>query len=102
MESNLERNIYDASFSLLLREAKFLEDKIDVHGFSLKASKFTSIDSILYRIPTLGSHGDLRPYLRCLDKDDANTMLYRMDACICRNHIGGINLANKTLGTGYY
>ncbi|XP_074313783.1 uncharacterized protein LOC141648977 [Silene latifolia] len=55
-----------------LRHGKLLDDKKEIRGFKMKASKFILIDDILFRQSAAG------PYLRCLDKQEAQTIQQNM------------------------
>ncbi|XP_074292891.1 uncharacterized protein LOC141619773 [Silene latifolia] len=78
-----------------LRHDKLPDDKKEVRGFKMKASSFTLIDNVLFRKSLAG------PYLRCLDKQEAQTVLYAFHNGKCGNHAGGRSLSNKALRQGY-
>ncbi|XP_074301110.1 uncharacterized protein LOC141632462 [Silene latifolia] len=51
-----------------LRHSKLPDDKKEIRGFKMKASRFILIDDMLFRKSLTG------PYLRCLDKQEARTV----------------------------
>lgn len=80
---------------------KYLQEDVIPDGenakaFRMKVSKFTIIDNILYRKSLAG------PYLRCLNKEEANEVLKHIHEGDCGNHTRGRSLYSKTLRTGYY
>ncbi|XP_074297647.1 uncharacterized protein LOC141628395 [Silene latifolia] len=66
-----------------LRHGKLPDDKKEVRGFKMKASRFVLIDNALFRKSLAG------PYLRCLDKQEAQTVLHALHNGECENHVGG-------------
>ncbi|XP_074291257.1 uncharacterized protein LOC141618032 [Silene latifolia] len=78
-----------------LRHGKLPDDKKEIRGFKMKASKLILIDDILFRQPGAG------PYLRCLDKQEAQTVLHALHNGECGNHARGMSLSNKALRQGY-
>ncbi|XP_074283815.1 uncharacterized protein LOC141608351 [Silene latifolia] len=72
-----------------LRYNKVSDDKKEVRGFKMKASRFILIDDILFRKSVAG------PYLRCLDKQEAQTVLHGLHSGECGNHVGGRSLSNN-------
>ncbi|XP_074292792.1 uncharacterized protein LOC141619675 [Silene latifolia] len=74
-----------------LVEDKLLEDKREVRGFKMKASRFVLVDNVLFRKSLAGR------YLRCLDKTEVQTVLHAILSGECGNHTGGRSLLNKAL-----
>ncbi|XP_074271302.1 uncharacterized protein LOC141595235 [Silene latifolia] len=79
-----------------LRHGKLQNCKKEVRGFKMKATKFTLIENVLFRKSPAG------PYLRCLDKQEAQTVLHALHSSECGNHTGGRSLSNKSLRQGYF
>ncbi|XP_074300871.1 uncharacterized protein LOC141632205 [Silene latifolia] len=80
----------------LLRHGNLPDGKKEVRGFRMKASRFTLIDNVLFRKSLAG------PYLRCLNKQEAQTVLHALQSDECGNHAGGRILSNKALRQGYF
>ncbi|XP_074288333.1 uncharacterized protein LOC141613492 [Silene latifolia] len=57
----------------------------------MKASRFVLVDNVLFRKSLAG------PYLRCLDREEAQTVLHAIHNGECGNHAGGRSLSNKAL-----
>ncbi|XP_074289049.1 uncharacterized protein LOC141614191 [Silene latifolia] len=79
-----------------LRHNNMSDDKKEVRAFRIKASRFILIDDILLKKSLAG------PYLWCLDKKEAQTVLHALHSGECGNHVGGRSLANKALRQGYF
>ncbi|XP_074305877.1 uncharacterized protein LOC141641100 [Silene latifolia] len=79
-----------------LRHNKLPDDKKEIRGFKMKASIFILIDDVLF-IKSVAS-----PYLRCLDKQEAQTVLHALHSGECGNQAGGRTLSTKGLGQGYF
>ncbi|XP_074312324.1 uncharacterized protein LOC141647860 [Silene latifolia] len=80
-----------------LRHGKLPDDKKEVRGFKMKASRFTLIDNVLFRKSLAG------PYLRCLDKQEAHTVLHALHSGEYGNHAGGRSFfENITLHSDIY
>ncbi|XP_074288040.1 uncharacterized protein LOC141613198 [Silene latifolia] len=65
-----------------LRNNKLPDDRKEIRGFKMRASRFILIDDILFRKSVAG------PYLRCLDKQEAQTVLHALHIGECGNHAG--------------
>ncbi|XP_074293538.1 uncharacterized protein LOC141620612 [Silene latifolia] len=74
-----------------LRHSKLPDDKSKVRAFRVKSSRFILIDDTLFRKSLEG------PYLRCLDKEEAQTVLHALHSGECGNHAGDMSLSNKAL-----
>ncbi|XP_074265766.1 uncharacterized protein LOC141588210 [Silene latifolia] len=79
-----------------LRDGTLPEDRKETQSFRIKASKYIMIDNILFRKSLAG------PYLRCLSKEEAETVLRDVHGGECGNHAGGRSLSNKILRQGYF
>ncbi|XP_074305879.1 uncharacterized protein LOC141641101 [Silene latifolia] len=77
-----------------LRHSKLPDDKKEIRGFKMKASRFILIDDVLFRKSLAG------PYLRCLDKQEAQNVLHALHSRECGNHARGRCLSNKALRQG--
>ncbi|XP_016164417.1 uncharacterized protein LOC107606929 [Arachis ipaensis] len=64
--------------------------------FRRRASYYTIVRDNLYR------RGFSQPLLRCISKDEAETVMAETHEGICGNHIGGRALSAKILRMGYY
>ncbi|XP_074271309.1 uncharacterized protein LOC141595241 [Silene latifolia] len=65
-----------------LRYGKLPDDKKEIRGFKMKTSRFILIDNVLFRKSLAG------PYLRCLDKQEAHTVLHALHSGECGSHAG--------------
>ncbi|XP_074288332.1 uncharacterized protein LOC141613491 [Silene latifolia] len=66
-----------------LIDGKLPSDKKEERGFKMKASRFVLIDDMLFRKSLPG------PYLRCLNKQEAQTVLHALHSGEYGNHAGG-------------
>ncbi|XP_074290729.1 uncharacterized protein LOC141617427 [Silene latifolia] len=66
-----------------LKDGRLPEDKKEAQSFRIKASRFILIDNVLFRKSMVG------PYLRCLSKGEADTVLQDVHGGEYRNHAGG-------------
>ncbi|XP_074293027.1 uncharacterized protein LOC141619918 [Silene latifolia] len=78
-----------------LRDRTLPEDRKEAQSFRIKASRYIMIDNILFRKSLAG------PCLRCLSKEEAETVLHDVHGGECGNHAGGRSLSNKILRQGY-
>ncbi|XP_074311326.1 uncharacterized protein LOC141647151 [Silene latifolia] len=79
-----------------LKDGKLPEDRNEAQSFRIKASRFVLIDNVLYR------RSLAEPYLRCLDKEEASTVLQDIHIGECGNHTRGRSLSNRALRQGYF
>ena len=79
-----------------LKEGRLLEDKNEARKVQIRAARFILIDDALYR------RGHSFPYLRYVNKEEANYVLREIHEGICGNHKGARSLAGKTFRPGYY
>ncbi|XP_074300639.1 uncharacterized protein LOC141631933 [Silene latifolia] len=63
-----------------LVEDKLPADKMGVRGFKMKASRFVLVDNVLFKKFLT------EPYLMCLDKTEAQTVLHAIHSGECGNH----------------
>ena len=81
---------------------KYLEDGtlptnvVEAWKLKIKATKFILMQGILYR------KGFPLPYLRCLNKLEAEYVMREVHEGICRNHSGARSLVHKLVRAGYY
>ncbi|XP_074314959.1 uncharacterized protein LOC141651136 [Silene latifolia] len=79
-----------------LRDGTLPEDRKEAQIFRIKASRYIMIDNILFRKSLAG------PCLRCLSKEEAETVLQDVHSGEYENHAGGRSLSNKILRQGYF
>ncbi|XP_074264802.1 uncharacterized protein LOC141587247 [Silene latifolia] len=79
-----------------LRDETLLGDRKEAQSFRIKASRYIMIDNIIFRKSLA------RPCLRCLSKEEAETVLQDVHGGECGNHAGGQSLSNKILRQGYF
>ena len=59
-------------------------------------ARFTILNDTLYK------KGFSVPYLKCIDKDEAEYILEEIHKGICRDHVGPRSLVSKIIRTGYF
>ena len=59
-------------------------------------ARFTVLNDTLYK------RGFSVPYLKCIDKDEAEYILEEIHKGICRDHAGPRSLVSKIIRTGYF
>ncbi|XP_074305881.1 uncharacterized protein LOC141641103 [Silene latifolia] len=79
-----------------LRDGTLPEDRKEAQSVRIKASRYIMIDNILFRKSLAG------PCLRCLSKEEAETVLQDVHGGECENHAGGRSLSNNILRQGYF
>ncbi|XP_074298915.1 uncharacterized protein LOC141629892 [Silene latifolia] len=79
-----------------LRDGTLPEDRKEAQSFRIKASRYIMIDKILFTKSLAG------PCLRCLSKEEAETVPQDVHGRECGNHAGGRSLSNKILRQGYF
>uniref|UniRef100_A0A2N9EFD4 Reverse transcriptase domain-containing protein n=1 Tax=Fagus sylvatica TaxID=28930 RepID=A0A2N9EFD4_FAGSY len=90
-----EMNPIDISDSWMTSIAKYLEDGtlptnvVEVRKLKVRATRFILVQGILYR------RGFSLPYLRCLDKLEAEYVMKEVHEGICGNHSGARSLVHK-------
>ncbi|XP_074297616.1 uncharacterized protein LOC141628359 [Silene latifolia] len=70
------------SYPEWLMEDKMPVGKREVRGFKMKASRFMLVDKVLFRKSLAG------PYLRCINKAEAQTVLHGIHSGEFGNHTG--------------
>ena len=61
-----------------------------------KAARFTILNDTLYK------RGFSMPYLKCVDKEEAQYILAEIHQGICGDHAGPRSLVNKAIQAGYF
>ncbi|XP_074305753.1 uncharacterized protein LOC141640976 [Silene latifolia] len=79
-----------------LKDGKLPEVRKEPQSFRIKASRFVLIDSVLFR------RSLAKPYLRFLNREEANPVLQDVHSGECGNHAGGRSLSTKILRQGYF
>ena len=62
----------------------------------VQASRFVIIKDVLYK------RGFSRPYLRCLNHEEADHVMREIHEGICGNHLRARSLVHKLIQAGYY
>jgi hypothetical protein len=97
-----EMNPIDISDSWMTSIAKYMEDGtlptdvVEARKLKVRATRFILVHGILYR------RGFSLPYLRCLDKLEAEYVMKEVHEGICGNHLGARSLVHKLVRVGYY
>ena len=78
-----------------LKEGQLPKDRKEARKVQIRAARFILIDDTLYK------QGYSLPYLRCVNKEDANYILQEIHEGVCGNHAGARSLARKALRAGY-
>ena len=74
-----------------------LPDRKDAaRKLKVQALQFVLIKNVLYK------RGFSRPYLRCLNHDEADYVMREVHEGICGNHSGAWSLVHKLIRAGYY
>ena len=79
-----------------LRNSKLLEEKNDARKLRLKAARYTLVGEVLFQKSVFG------PLLRCVSKEESQTVLQTIHSRVFGNHFGGRSLAYKAITTGYF
>ena len=79
-----------------LRTGSLPDEPKQAHKIQVQAARFTLIGERLYK----RSFTD--PYLRCLDRSEAQYVLAKLHESVCSNHFGGRFLAHRAHSQGYY
>uniref|UniRef100_A0A2N9GTA9 Reverse transcriptase domain-containing protein n=1 Tax=Fagus sylvatica TaxID=28930 RepID=A0A2N9GTA9_FAGSY len=102
--SHLEEEVspVDISNSWMTPIINYLEDETlpsdpaEARKLKVRSTRFTLIQGVLYK------RGFSLPYLRCLDKAEANYAMREIHEGICGNHSGARSLVHKLVRAGYY
>ena len=79
-----------------LKEGQLPEDRNEEQKVQNRATRFIIIEDTLYR------RGHSFPYLRCVNKEEANYVLIEIHEGICGNHTGTRSLVGKAFKACYY
>uniref|UniRef100_A0A2N9II83 Uncharacterized protein n=1 Tax=Fagus sylvatica TaxID=28930 RepID=A0A2N9II83_FAGSY len=71
-------------------------DPVEARKLKVRCTRFALIQGILYK------RGFSLPYLRCLDKAEADYVMREVHEGICGNHSGARSLVHKLIRAGYY
>ena len=97
-----EVNPIDANNSWKTLIVKYMEDGtlptdvIEARNLKVRATRFILMHGVLYK------RGFSLPYLRCLDKLEAEYVMKEVHEGICENHSGARSLIHKLVRAGYY
>uniref|UniRef100_A0A2N9FQA3 Integrase catalytic domain-containing protein n=1 Tax=Fagus sylvatica TaxID=28930 RepID=A0A2N9FQA3_FAGSY len=102
--SHLEEEVsaIDVSNSWMTPIVNYLEDEtlpsdpVEARKLKVRSTRFILIQGVLYK------RGFSLPYLRCLDKAEANYVMREVHEGICGNHSGARSLVHKLVRAGYY
>uniref|UniRef100_A0A2N9FF19 Integrase catalytic domain-containing protein n=1 Tax=Fagus sylvatica TaxID=28930 RepID=A0A2N9FF19_FAGSY len=102
--SHLEEEVspIDVSNSWMTPIVNYLEDEtlpsdpVEARKLKVRSTRFILIQGVLYK------RGFSLPYLRCLDKAEANYVMREVHGGICGNHSGARSLVHKLIRAGYY
>ena len=79
-----------------LKDGILPNEKEAARKIKVWAARFVLIKDVLYK------KGFSRPYLRCLDNEEANYVMRELHEGICKNHSGLRLLVHKLVRVGYY
>uniref|UniRef100_A0A2N9FAH3 Uncharacterized protein n=1 Tax=Fagus sylvatica TaxID=28930 RepID=A0A2N9FAH3_FAGSY len=79
-----------------LEDETLPSDPVEARKLKVRCTRFVLIQGILYK------RGFSLPYLRCLDKAEANYVMREVHEGICGNHSGARSLVHKLIRAGYY
>ena len=79
-----------------LEEGTLLTDPVEARKLRVRSTRFVLIQGILYK------KGFSLPYLRFLDKPEAEYVMREVHERICGNHLGAHSLVHKLVRAGYY
>ena len=79
-----------------LRSGILPDEKEAARKLKVQASRFVIIKDVLYK------RGLSRPYLRCLNYEEASYVMREIHEGICGNHSGARSLVHKVIQAGYY
>ena len=94
-EMNFEKN-WTTPLIAYLRSGILPDRKDAARKLKVQASRFVLIRNVLYK------RGFSRPYLRCLNHEEADYVVREVHEGICGNHSGARLLVHKLLRAGYY
>uniref|UniRef100_A0A2N9GAF3 Reverse transcriptase n=1 Tax=Fagus sylvatica TaxID=28930 RepID=A0A2N9GAF3_FAGSY len=79
-----------------LEDETFLSDLVEARKLKVRSARFILMQGVLYK------RGFSLPYLRCLDKAEADYVMREVHEGICGNHSGARSLVHKLIRAGYY
>uniref|UniRef100_A0A2N9G6E6 RNase H type-1 domain-containing protein n=1 Tax=Fagus sylvatica TaxID=28930 RepID=A0A2N9G6E6_FAGSY len=79
-----------------LEDETLPSDPVEARKLKVRCKRFVLIQGILYK------RGFSLPYLRCLDKAEADYVMREVHEGICGNHSGARSLVHKLVRAGYY
>uniref|UniRef100_A0A2N9FT45 Uncharacterized protein n=1 Tax=Fagus sylvatica TaxID=28930 RepID=A0A2N9FT45_FAGSY len=79
-----------------LEDETLPSDPVEARKLKVRCTRFVLIQGILYK------RGFSLPYLRCLDKAEADYVMREVHEGICGNHSGARSLVHKLIRAGYY
>ena len=79
-----------------LRSGILPDEKEAARKLKVQASQFVIIKDVLYK------RGLSRPYLRCLNYEEASYVMREIHEGICGNHSRARSLVHKVIQAGYY
>ena len=92
----LEQDEWMTPIVCYLKEGQLPEDRNEEQKVQNRAARFIVIEDTLYR------RGHSFPYLRCVNKEEANYVLIEIHEGICGNHTGTRSLVGKAFKACYY
>uniref|UniRef100_A0A2N9G9E6 Uncharacterized protein n=1 Tax=Fagus sylvatica TaxID=28930 RepID=A0A2N9G9E6_FAGSY len=79
-----------------LEDETLPSDPVEARKLKVRSARFTLMQGFLYK------RGFSFPYLRCLDKAEADYVMREVHEGICGNHSGARSLVHKLVRAGYY
>ena len=79
-----------------LQDGWLPQDVEEARKVRKRTARFTILNDTLYK------RGFSMPYLKCIDKDEAEYILEEIHDGICRDHAGLRSLVSKIIRTGYF
>ncbi|XP_075665877.1 uncharacterized protein LOC142635629 [Castanea sativa] len=96
MQEVSSEHCWMAPITTYLKDCKLPDNKEVARKLKVKASRFVLIKDVLYK------KGFSRPYLRCLDHEEADYVMREVHEGVYGNHSGSRSLVHKLLRAGYY
>ena len=84
------------SILAFLQDGWLPQDTEEARKVRKMTARFTILNDTLYK------RGFSVPYLKCIDKDEAEYILEEIHKGICRDHAGPRSLVSKIIRTGYF
>ncbi|XP_075633667.1 uncharacterized protein LOC142606157 [Castanea sativa] len=86
MQEVISEHCWMAPITAYLKDCKFPDNKEVARKLKVKATRFVLIKDVLYK------RGFSRPYLRCLDHNEADYVMREVYEGVCDNHSGSRGL----------